>query len=188
MKNGHLAYFCIKKIALGEQWLTHRVQYIEAELDKCKYKGESGTWFLSKYCERMVNLFTQSDELVPLGYHGYDDKTPVAVDKFIAGIQGSMKPKYAPVKVFIRENNCTDLTEAIRKMKNHLLDNPGLQVKKGIGISVPSGPHDYGALNPHCADRVRVMQTFSSVRCLTRMTVIAQANRGASEVLSMVDI
>ena len=87
-KNGRLAYFKnMKRIALGDQWLSHRVQYIEAELDKCKYKGESGTWSLSKYCERMVNLFTQSDELVPLGYHGYDDKTPVAVDKFIAGIQ-----------------------------------------------------------------------------------------------------
>jgi len=37
--------------------------------------------------------------------------------------------------VFIRENNCTDLAEAIRKFQNHLLDNPGLQVKKGVGIS-----------------------------------------------------
>jgi len=39
------------------------------------------------------------------------------------------------VKVFIRENNCTDLAEAISKFQNHLLDNPSLQVKKGVGIS-----------------------------------------------------
>ena len=120
----------MKRIALGDQWLSHRVQYIEAELDKCKYKGESGTWSLSKYCERMVNLLTQSDELVPLGYHGYDCMTTRPLLLLISSLlASSMKPKYAPVKVFIRENNCTDLTEAIHKMKNHLLDNPGLQVK-----------------------------------------------------------
>ena len=91
-KNGRLVYFKNQEYEEYCPWCSwlshrHRVQYIEAELDKCKYKGESGTWSLSKYCERMVNLLTQSDELVPLGYHWYDDKTPVAVDKFIAGIQ-----------------------------------------------------------------------------------------------------
>ena len=31
-KNCRLAYFLLKKIALGEQWVTHRIQYIETEL------------------------------------------------------------------------------------------------------------------------------------------------------------
>lgn len=129
-KNGRLAYFQIKKIALGEQWVTHRIQHIESELEKCKYKGETNTWDLAKYCERMVALYTMSDELVPYGYHGFDPKT--RVDKLVTGIQHEA---YGPVKVFIRETNCTDLAEAISKFQNHLLDNPSLQVKKGVGIS-----------------------------------------------------
>ena len=45
------------------------------------------------------------------------------------------------MKVVIHENNCTDLAEAIRKMKNHLQDNPGLQViKRGIGVSAVESP------------------------------------------------
>ena len=129
-KNGRLAYFQIKKIALGEQWVTHRIQHIESELERCKYKGETNTWDLAKYCERMVALYTMSDELVPYGYHGFDPKT--RVDKLVTGIQHEA---YGPVKVFIRENNCTDLAEAISKFQNHLLDNPSLQIKKGVGIS-----------------------------------------------------
>ena len=49
-KNGRLAYFNMKQIALGDQYLSHRVKYIEDELGKLAYKGEtlSWTWTLSK--------------------------------------------------------------------------------------------------------------------------------------------
>ena len=153
-KNGRLAYFMMKKIALGEQWLTHRVQYIETELKKCVYKGETKDWDLSKYCERMVALFAMSDELVPLGYHGFDVKT--RVDKLVAGIQHEA---YGPVKVFIRESNCTDVSEAIRKFQNHLLDNPSLQVKKGIGISGVESTSKRGGRRGRKRSRTRTVYT-----------------------------
>ena len=137
-KNGRLVYFNMKQIALGDQYLSHRVKYIEDKLGKLAYKGEtlSWTWTLSKDSEKFVNLFAPTEELVPLGFHGYDPKTHV--DEFLAGIQ---LDAFSPVKVVIHENNCTDLAEAIRKMKNHLQDNPGLQViKRGIGVSAVESP------------------------------------------------
>jgi hypothetical protein len=129
-KNGRHAFLLIKKIALGDQFLAAKSKKIEDELATLKYNGESRSWTLDTYSERMVSLFTQSDELELLGYHGFDEQTRVT--KYLNGITHEA---YAPVKVLIREHP-TDLAGAIRKMKNHLQDNPSLQVyKKGVGIS-----------------------------------------------------
>ena len=63
------------------------------------------------------------------------------------------------MKVFIRESNCTDVSEAIRKFQNHLLDNPSLQVKKGIGISGVESTSKRGGRRGSKRSRKRTMYT-----------------------------
>ena len=63
------------------------------------------------------------------------------------------------MKVFIRESNCTDVSEAIRKFQNHLLDNPSLQVKKGIGISGVESTSKRGGRRGSKRSRTRTVYT-----------------------------
>jgi hypothetical protein len=84
-KDGHAAYFSLKKHHLGEDAVSTMASALEAQLASLSYTNEGRRWNFEKYVTKHVELYNQSENLKRFGYHGLDDRSRVR--KLLAGIK-----------------------------------------------------------------------------------------------------
>ena len=131
-KNGRLAFFLIKKMVMGEQYISRQVSALEIRINGLTYTGETRQHDMTKYVQQHTECHVNAEDLKGEGWPGFDDGSKVRL--FLAGMKSTAldAPK---ANVICQPDLMQDFNGCARLFMDFISATPSIQYSAKRGVS-----------------------------------------------------
>ena len=144
-KNGRYAYFLLKKMVMGEQYISRQVQALEKRVVSLTYHGEKKQHDMKRYVQHHKECHALAEDLTGMGWGGIDDMSKVR--HFMNGIKCTTVD--APKSTIISNSMMqADFDECARHFLDFIEATPAIQYAPSQNISEVRGERRDGARRP----------------------------------------
>ena len=123
-KNGRHAFFLIKKMVMGDQYVQRSIQKLERTITNLVYHGEKKQHDMKKYVQQHKECHVLASDLEELGYAGIDATSQVR--HFLHGIKCE-KLDAPKSNILSRAELQSDFDECARHMLDFIEATPSIQ-------------------------------------------------------------